>query len=152
MGSHMAKTSWSRNGQPFTDLKYSRKHLWEFDGGVVVPGSSSPHVVRVPYSDPSAVDPEEAFVAAISSCHLLTFLWIAARQGFIVNSYKDDAEGFMATNEAGGMFVERVILRPAIRYEGREPTAEEADSLHHAAHLECYIANSVISEIIVEPA
>lgn len=151
MSEYIATISWQRNGAVFTDNKYSRAHQWKFDGGVTVPGSSSPHVVRLPFSDPSAVDPEEAFVASLSSCHMLTFLYIAAKRGFVVDSYEDQALGVMAKNGVGKLAMTVVTLRPKIVFSGREPTSEESDSMHHQAHEECFIASSVKTDVRCEP-
>jgi organic hydroperoxide reductase OsmC/OhrA len=150
---YTAHVRWQRQaGEPFTDNRYNRRHEWRFDGGAVVPGSSSPHSVRLPYSDASAVDPEEALVAAASSCHLLTFLYLAAKAGWLVDAYEDDAVGLMARNEQGRLAITHITLRPAIRFGGaREPTAAELAQLHHDAHEQCYIANSLKSEIVCEP-
>jgi organic hydroperoxide reductase OsmC/OhrA len=134
----------------FLKLRYSREHRWTFDGGIEVPASSSPSVVPVPWSNPRAVDPEEAYVAAIASCHMLTFLFVAARAGFAVASYRDDAVGVMTRTPAGVAWVSRVTLAPKITYAGdRQPGADELAKLHHAAHEGCFIANSVKTEIVV---
>jgi len=149
---YKATVSWKRpDGEAFTDLKFSRGHQWSFDGGVTVPGSSSPLSVKVPYSRADAVDPEEALVAALSSCHMLTFLYFAARGGFVVDSYVDDAIGVMTKNERGKLFVSKTTLRPRIAFSGaKQPSAAELDQLHHHAHEECYIANSVLTEVVIE--
>jgi len=151
---YKATVSWRRGGaEAFTDGKFSRAHEWSFDGGVKVPASSSPLSVKVPFSRADAVDPEEALVAALSSCHMLTFLYLAYRQGFVVDSYDDDAVGVMTKNERGKLYVSKVTLRPAIAFSGaRQPSAAELAQLHHYAHEECYIANSVLTEVVVEPA
>jgi organic hydroperoxide reductase OsmC/OhrA len=147
-----ATIRWQRGDQPFIDKRYSRRHEWHFDGGAVVPGSSSPHAVRVPYSDPAAVDPEEAFVAALSSCHMLWFLDIAARAGWVVDDYRDTALGVMAPNAEGKLAMTRVTLRPAVTFSGgKQPDAGQLQALHHQAHAECFIANSVKSEVRCEP-
>jgi len=151
MSEYSATISWQRQGAAFTDQKYSRAHQWRFDGGAVVPGSSSPHVVRVPLSDPAAVDPEEAFVASLASCHMLFFLSLAAGKGLIVDSYQDAAVGVMAKNEAGRMAMTVVTLRPKAVFAGRQPTPEELSSLHHRAHDECFIASSVKTDVRCEP-
>jgi organic hydroperoxide reductase OsmC/OhrA len=152
MSEYTATIAWERSGAVFSDQRYSRKHLWKFDGGVEVPASSSPHVVPVPLSDPAAVDPEEAFVAAISSCHMLWFLSIACERGFVVESYRDEAVGVMERNSEGKLAMTRVTLRPRVVFADYnspdEPTFLE---MHHAAHDECYIANSVKSEVVCEP-
>ena len=151
MSDYTATISWQRLGAVFTDQKYSRAHQWRFDGGLTVPGSSSPHVVRLPYSDPAAVDPEEAFVASLSSCHMLFFLSLAAKQGLVVDSYEDAAVGVMAKNEAGRMAMTVVTLRPKAVFSGRQPTAQELHDLHHRSHEECFIASSVKTDVRCEP-
>ena len=149
---YAAEVVWARDGQDFLSNRYSRRHLLRFDGGAEVAGSSSPHSVPLPMSDASAVDPEEAFVASLASCHMLWFLAIAAKRRFIVDHYADAAVGVMARNAAGRMAMTRVTLRPHVAFSGeRRPTAEELDALHHKAHEECYIANSVTSDVRVEP-
>jgi organic hydroperoxide reductase OsmC/OhrA len=150
---YKATVSWRRDsGEAFTDGKFSRAHQWSFDGGVTVPASSSPLSVKVPLSRADAVDPEEALVAALSSRHMPTF-YLAYRQGFVVDSYDDDALGIMSKNERGKLYVSKVTLRPAIAFSGaKQPSAAELAQLHHHAHEECYIANSVLTEVAVEPA
>ena len=149
---HKVEVRWSRGEAIFTDNRYSRGHTWHFDGGVEVPASSSPHVVRVPYSVAAAVDPEEAFVAAISSCHMLWFLSLAADAGFRVDQYLDEAVGVMGRNAAGKTAVTRVTLQPRVTFSGEKlPTRARIDELHHKAHEECFIANSVTTEILCEP-
>lgn len=151
MSAHKATVRWKRGNAIFTDNKYSRAHQWLFDGGAVVPGSSSPHVVPVPLSDPAAVDPEEAYIASISSCHMLWFLSIAAARGFVVDSYEDEAVGTMTRNERKVLWVSKVTLNPRIRYGGDErPTAAEQQSMHHSAHEQCFIANSTKTEVVVQ--
>jgi len=148
---YRATVKWTRGDAVFTDQRYSRGHAWSFDGGIEVPASSSPLSVRLPYSVAEAVDPEEAFVAAVSSCHMLTFLYVAAKEGFVVDSYSDEAVGEMTKNEHGKLWVSKVTLAPAIAFTGtKNPTAEQLEHLHHLAHEECYIANSVRSEIVVQ--
>jgi organic hydroperoxide reductase OsmC/OhrA len=150
---YRATVKWKRDGSAFTDQRYSRGHSWSFDGGITVPASSSPLSVRLPYSVAEAVDPEEAFVAALASCHMLTFLYVAAKQGFVVDEYADDAVGEMSKNERGKMWVSKVMLAPAVTFAGeKRPSAEQLDELHHLAHEECYIANSVKSEVVVQGA
>jgi organic hydroperoxide reductase OsmC/OhrA len=152
MAEYKAEIVWSRNGAVFTDNRYSRGHVWGFDGGVEVPASSSPHAVKLPYSVEAAVDPEEALVAALSSCHMLSFLYIAAKRGFVVDSYRDEAIGIMGKNERGKLWVTRVTLYPATIFGGeRKPTWEELVAMHHEAHEECFIANSVKTEVRCEP-
>jgi organic hydroperoxide reductase OsmC/OhrA len=143
---------WQRNGQSFADQRYSRAHEWIFDGGLHVPASSSPLSVPLPMSVAANVDPEEAFVAAASSCHMLFFLSIAAQRGFVVDDYRDEAVGVMEKNAEGKIAMTRIILRPAIAFSGRQPGAAELDAIHHSAHDKCYIANSVKTEIVVEAA
>jgi organic hydroperoxide reductase OsmC/OhrA len=152
MGLHTANVRWERGEQPFLDNRYSRAHRWRFDGGAEVAGSSSPDVVAPPMSDPKAVDPEEAFIASLSSCHMLWFLSLAAARGFRVDRYVDDAEGTMAKNAAGKRAITQVTLRPAVQFSGEKmPTPAEIEGLHHKAHEECFIANSVKTEVRVEP-
>jgi organic hydroperoxide reductase OsmC/OhrA len=152
MSTYSATILWQRNGAAFTDQRYSRAHVWRFDGGVEVPGSSSPHTVPLPYSNPQTVDPEEAFVAALSSCHMLWFLHLAAMRGFVVERYEDRADGVMAKNAEGKLAVTRVTLRPHVEFAGeKQPEREDIEDLHHAAHAECFIANSVKSEVRCEP-
>jgi organic hydroperoxide reductase OsmC/OhrA len=151
-GHHTARVRWERNGGDFAGKRYSRVHRWTFDGGLTVLASASPDVVKAPYSDPSGVDPEEAFVASLASCHMLTFLWHAALAGFIVESYEDEADGVLAKNSAGQAAITQVTLKPMARFSGGKlPNAQELDHLHHLAHRDCFIANSVKTEIICEP-
>ena len=146
---YRATVAWRRGDQAFTDNKYSRGHAWRFDGGIEVPGSSAPAVVPV-YSVEAAVDPEEAFVASLSSCHMLFFLAFAAKYGYRIDSYEDKAVGEMAKNEAGKLYVSKVTLNPDIIFSGdKRPSAEEVEKLHHRSHVECFIANSVKSDVIV---
>lgn len=150
---YRATLKWARGDAKFTDQRYSRSHSWSFDGGITVPGSSSPLSVRLPYSVAEAVDPEEAFVASVSSCHLLTFLYIAAKQGYVVDSYVDEAVGEMTKNERGKMWMSKVTLNPQIAFSGdKRPSAAQLEELHHLSHEECYIANSVKSEVVVQGA
>ncbi len=152
MPEYKAVVSWRRDGAVFTDNRYSRGHRWSFDGGVEVPASASPHVVPLPHSVEAAVDPEEAFVASLSSCHMLFFLSIAAKRGFVVDGYRDEAVGIMAKDASGKLAMTRVTLRPEVRYEGgRRPSADEELSIHHRAHEECFIARSVRTEVLCEP-
>ena len=152
MSTYTAAIRWSRGEQKFTDNRYSRAHLWRFDGGAVVPASSSPAVVPLPMSDAAAVDPEEAFVASLSSCHMLWFLALAAKRGYTVDSYADDASGVMEKNPAGRLAMTSVTLRPLVEFSGAKlPDRAALDALHHAAHAECFIAASVRSEVRLEP-
>ena len=153
MSSHHVTVEWNRGDARFTDNRYSRGHRWRFDGGAEVPASASPHVVPVPMSVPAAVDPEEALVAALSSCHMLWFLSLAAERGLVVDSYRDEAVGTMAKNGGGQLAMTKVVLRPDVRYGGdRRPSRSEEDALHHQAHEECFIARSVRTEVTCEPA
>jgi organic hydroperoxide reductase OsmC/OhrA len=147
-----ARVIWSRqSGEKFVDNRYSRAHEWSFDGGVTVRASSSPSVVPVPLSVTDAVDPEEALVASASSCHMLYFLFFAAKRGFVVDRYDDEAFGVLEKNEAGKMFMSRITLRPQVAFSGeKSPTADELQALHHSAHEECFIATSLKTEIGVE--
>ena len=148
-----AQITWTRDGARFSDNRYSRGHEWSFDGGVKVKASASPSVVPLPYSVVDAVDPEEALVAAVSSCHMLWFLSIAAKRGFVVDGYVDDAFGVIEKDAGGKFAISRITLRPRIEFSGdRLPTDDELQSLHHAAHDECFIANSLKSEVVVEAA
>ena len=151
MSEHKAIISWKRTSPDFLKGKYSREHTWTFDGGITVPASPSPSVVPVPFSNPAHVDPEEAFVAAVSSCHMLTYLYLAYQQGFQVDSYADEAVGRMTKNERGVPWVSSVILHPQIAYSGDKlPTEADEKHLHHEAHQQCFIANSIKTEVIVE--
>ncbi|MFN7129073.1 MAG: OsmC family protein [Brevundimonas sp.] len=150
MSAHGATIEWMRGEQPFTDKRYSRGHSWTFDGGAVVPGSSSPAGVPVPLSDASAVDPEEAMVASLSSCHMLWFLAFAANAGLVVDSYRDAASGELDKNAAGQRYLARVALRPVTAFSGRQPDQAELDALHHSAHEHCEMAHSVRAEITIE--
>jgi organic hydroperoxide reductase OsmC/OhrA len=152
MSSYLAELLWERGQQEFTGLRYSRRHRLRFDGGAEVLGSSSPAVVPVPASDPTGVDPEEAFVASLASCHMLWFLAIAAKRGFVVDRYEDVATGELGRNAAGRQAMTRVVLRPKVDFSGASlPTREQLEALHHKAHEECYIANSVTTEVVVSP-
>ena len=150
MSTYTAKITWKCDSpETFAKNQYTRAHTWLFDGGVVVPASSSPHAVRVPFSVEEAVDPEEALVAAASSCHMLSFLWVASKKGFIVESYEDDAVGEMTKNDAGKEWVSKITLNPTIVWVGNAPSNEELSEMHHAAHEGCYIANSIRSEVVI---
>jgi len=148
---YTANVVWTRPGDaPFKDNKYSRAHQWHFDGGAVVPASSSPLSVRVPLSDPAGVDPEEALIAALSSCHMLFFLSFAAAGGFVIDKYDDEAVGVLDKNARGTTSITKITLRPKITWVGAPPSAEQLDKLHHRSHDACYIANSVNAEVVVE--
>jgi organic hydroperoxide reductase OsmC/OhrA len=153
MADYACTLEWSRGSAAFTDLQYSRAHTWRFDGGTVVPGSSSPHSVRLPFSDPGAVDPEEALVAAVSSCHMLWFLSLAAAEGYIVDRYSDAAEGRVGPVGFGRTAMTDIVLRPQVVFSGaRRPDQRGYDALHHVAHERCTIANSLRSAVRVEGA
>ena len=146
----MAELSWRSDGE-FASGRYSRRHQWRFDGGAVVSASSSPDVVPVPLSDPAGIDPEEALVASAASCHMLWFLSLAHEAGLVLESYSDAAEGMMGRIAPGRRALTRITLRPKILFAGRQPSADELERLHHEAHDRCFIANSLKTEIVVEP-
>ena len=151
---YTATVEWQRGpaDESFTAGRYSRRHLLRFDGGAVVPGSAAVGNAPLPWSDPAAVDPEETFIASIASCHMLWFLALAAKAKFAVASYRDEASGEMTKNSDGKLWVSSVTLRPDVRFEGdRQPTRDEHLALHHKAHEECFIANSVKTEVLCEP-
>ena len=153
MHRYESEVSWSRDGADFVDQRYSRRHVWSFDGGLTLDASSSPHVVPLPYSDPAAIDPEEALVASASSCHMLWFLSLAAKRGFVVDRYVDRAFGVMGKDADGRIAFTRITLRPEIAFVGETvPTAQELAALHEAAHGSCFIANSLKTPIVVEAA
>ena len=150
MSEYKATIKWQRNSPDFLKGKYSREHTRTFDGGVIVPASSSPSVVPVPYSNPANVDPEEAFIASISSCHMLTFVYLAGKQGFQIDRYEDESVGVTTKNEKGVPWVSLVTLNPKIVYSGeKSPTPADEKHLHHLAHEQCYIANSIKTEVVV---
>lgn len=153
MAEHTATVSWQlREGDDFPSQRYSRAHEWRFDGGAVVPGSAAAGYIRRAFIDESAVDPEEALLAAAASCHLLYFLAYAAKDGFTIDRYVDKPVGTVAKNAAGDPWVATVVLRPAARFVGeRLPTRAEIDDLHHRAHKSCIIANSLKSAMTIEP-
>ena len=150
MSKHVATVRWQRGDAVFTDDEYSRAHTWAFDGGISVPASASPDVVPLPMSEAAAVDPEEAFVAALSSCHMLFFLSLAQKRGYVVDTYVDDAVGTMGKNAEGKTAVTHVVLRPAATYVGEHPDRASLEKLHHRAHELCFIANSVATDIDTE--
>ncbi len=149
---YTAEILWLRGDQNFLDNRYSRAHVVRFDGGAEIAASSSPHVVPVPYSDATAIDPEEMFVASISNCHMLFFLSIAAQKKFRIDRYRDNPIGVMAKDANGRMVVSTVTLTPEVQFSGeRLPSRAEIDSMHHEAHEQCFIANSVRTEVRCEP-
>ena len=151
MHSYIAKVFWERGDQTFTNDNYSRGHILEFDGGSVVPASASPTIVPLPQSIAENVDPEEAFVASLSSCHMLFFLAIAAEQGIVVDQYLDAATGHMAKDDRGRTAMTKVILRPEATYSGEKiPDRQAIEKIHHRAHDLCFIANSVRTEVVTE--
>jgi organic hydroperoxide reductase OsmC/OhrA len=153
MSEHTAVVAWQRNGAVFTDNRYSRGHSWTFDGGVELSASASPHVVPRPLSVDAAVDPEEAFVAALASCHMLWFLSIAARRGFVIDAYRDEAVGRMGPNDAGRPAITEVTLRPQVVFAAdKRPSPSEHRALHHEAHEQCFIARSVKTDVKCEPS
>lgn len=150
---HTATVSWRLpDGADFARGRYSRGHVWRFDGGIEVKASGSPTIIPAPYAPHDAVDPEEAFVASLSACHMLTFLDLARRGGYVIESYDDAAEGLMERNEAARFWLSRVTLRPRIVFIGdKQPMPEDLDRLHEEAHDHCFIANSVKTAVLVEP-
>lgn len=149
MADYLATVEWRSDGG-FREGRYSRAHWLSFDGGAVVPGSASPHVVPEPFSDPAGVDPEEALVASASACHMLWFLHLARDAGYEVAAYRDEARGTMGKDERGRIAMTRIVLRPEIEFEGGAPDPETLARLHHEAHECCFIANSLRTEIVVE--
>lgn len=153
MADHLYKATvvWRRDDGDFAKGRYSRAHVWRFDGGIELAASASPLVVPKPFADESAVDPEEAFVASLSSCHMLTFVDMARRAGFVVDSYDDTGEGEMERLAAGRWWIAKVTLRPRIVFSGdKQPTQSDIDELHHKAHDACFIASSVKTEIDIQ--
>ena len=151
MSEHAATIRWQRDGQQFSSNHYSRGHTWEFDGGAIVSASASPHIVPLPMSIAENVDPEEAFVAALSSCHMLVFLSIAAKRGYVVDEYLDEASGVMGDDEQGRMAITNVTLRPAAIYSGdKRPSRQQVEKMHHQSHKLCFIANSVKTVVETE--
>ena len=153
MSTYTATVRWTRD--PSTDFargQYSRAHEWSIDGGLTVPASPSPHIVPAPWNDPAGVDPEEAFIASLSSCHMLFFVDFARRDGWVVDSYVDEAEGVLEKRADGRMAMTRVTLHPRIAWGGdRLPDEAAIADLHHRAHLACFIANSVNTDVTVAP-
>ena len=152
MSTYSATIRWRRMGEgDFARGQYSRAHEWEFDGGLTVPASPSPHIVPAPWNDPNGVDPEEAFVASLSSCHMLFFVDLARRAGFVVDEYVDEAEGVLEKRADGKMWMSKVTLHPRVEFSGeKRPSKADIADLHHRAHEACFIANSVTTEVTVE--
>jgi organic hydroperoxide reductase OsmC/OhrA len=146
---HRATVVWRRGEGDFAKGHYSREHLWRFDGGAEVAASATPSIVPAPWSSATAVDPEEAFVASLSSCHMLTFIDIARHKGFVVDSYEDDAVGILARNAEGRRWISAVTLTPRIAFAGRQPSSDDLAELHHRAHEACFIANSVRTAVTI---
>lgn len=147
MSRYTATVAWQRRSdEAFVDQKYSRGHEWRFDGGAVVAASSSPHIVPK-HSVEANVDPEEAFIASLSSCHMLFFLSFAAAQGFVVDDYTDESEGTLTRNADGQMAMTEIVLAPRVTYQGRAPDRATEEALHHKAHEACFLANSVKTRI-----
>ena len=152
MSAYFATVNWVRGSQEsYIDNQYSRGHEWRFDGGAVVPASSSPHVVPLPYSVEANVDPEEAFVASLSSCHMLFFLSIAAKRKYVVDAYTDNAVGTMEKDGDGKVSMTKVVLKPHVTFsDDKQPTMAQLEKMHHQAHELCFIANSVKTEVVTE--
>lgn len=151
MSNYSATILWKRNGQSFIDNQYSRLHQWQLQEGTIIEASSSPQIVPTPFSDPTAIDPEEAFIASLASCHMLWFLSIASKKGFSVEHYKDNAKGFMEKDINNSLAITKVVLRPHTKYLGDfMPSKEEDHEMHHEAHSKCFIANSVKTDIEIE--
>ena len=152
MSEYIANILWQRDAnEKFTDNKYSRAHQWEFDGGAIVAASPSPHIVPLPYSVEENVDPEEAFIASLSSCHMLFFLQIAAKRKYVIDKYVDHAIGVMKQGSDGKISMTKVTLRPYVEFSGeKQPTLEQLEKMHHQAHDQCFIANSVKTEVVTE--
>ena len=152
MHQFFATVAWQRDGQDFAGQRYSRGHAWQFDGGLTVPASSSPLSVPLPMSVAANIDPEEALVAATSSCHMLFFLSLAAQRGYVIDDYRDAAVGELGKNAAGRLAMTRIVLRPRIAFAGTPPSPEALAALHHDAHERCYIANSLKADVVVAGA
>lgn len=151
MSTYHAAVTWTRGTQEFLRQRYSRGHTWTFDEGVSIRASASPHVVRAPWHETAAVDPEEALAAALASCHMLFFLSDASRNGHVVESYADTPEALMAKGPDGREWITRITLRPVVTFRDRAPSAEEFTRMHDEAHAACYIANSIKGEVVLEP-
>lgn len=152
MSEYRAVVEWSRGAAAFTDNRYSRGHSWTFDGGIEVPASASPSVVPLPLSVEKAVDPEEAFVASLSSCHMLVFLSIAAKRGYVVDRYRDEAVGVLSKDSSGKLAMTRVTLRPQVHFASDKiPSSDDFAAIHHDSHEQCFIASSVKTDVRCEP-
>jgi organic hydroperoxide reductase OsmC/OhrA len=147
MSEHTVTVQWTRQTPDFVYETYNRDHDWQFDNGTTIPASATPHY----RGNANCIDPEEAFVASLSSCHMLTFLAIAARQRYVVDSYRDEAVGILGKNDSGALAMTKVTLRPAVAFGGeKQPSDNDLRSLHDQAHHECFIANSVKTDVVVE--
>jgi len=151
MSEHRATVEWQRQTAQFDYQTYNRSHTLVFEGGIRVPASAAPANIPASAVGTPGVDPEQAFVASLSSCHMLWFLHLASRAGLVVEHYVDEALGVLEKNAAGRMAMTRVTLRPAVTYAGRRPTSEEHAKLHEEAHDKCFIANSVKTQVAMEP-
>ncbi len=152
MSEHKAVIHWQRTSPDFLKGRFSREHTWSFDGGLTVPASASPAVVPAPFSNPAGIDPEEAFVASVSSCHMLTFLYFAYREGFQVDSYDDQASGHTAKDEKGTTWISSVTLQPKISFGGAKlPAPADLERLHQLAHEQCFVANSIKTKVSIAP-
>lgn len=152
MAQHLATIEWQLKDGDFRKGRYSRAHTWCFDGGQTVAASASPQIVPQPWSDAQGIDPEEALIAALSSCHMLSFLWLAAKAGFVALAYSDQATGVLSPNARGVLWLSRVRLQPQVQWQaGNTPDAATELALHHQAHDECFIAQSVKTEVVCEP-
>ena len=150
MSTHLATIRWQNSGPDILQREYSREHTWHFDGGLTVPASPSPLIVAAPWSNASSLDPEEAFVASVASCHMLWFLHVAIDAGFAAKSYEDTAIGRMTRNELGALWISQITLNPTVCWSGdRQPSAPDVSELHRLAHEQCFIANSIKTEVIV---
>lgn len=152
MSEYKAIVSWGRGpNEEYVDQKYSRAHSWEFEGGITVPATASHHIVPVPYSNPDYVDPEQAFVASLSSCHMLFFLDLCALRGYIIDEYIDEAVGVLEKNSEGKLAMTLVTLSPKVKFSGNKiPDEKKQEKLHHRAHDLCFIANSAKTEVVVD--
>jgi organic hydroperoxide reductase OsmC/OhrA len=150
MSTHSATIRWKNTGPDFLNRMYSREHTVHFDGGAVMPGSPSPQIVHSPWSNPASVDPEECFVAAVASCHMLWFLHVVIDAGYVADSYQDEAEGVMTRNDRGLLWISQIILRPQVVWSGSTPAVDEQRHLHHLAHEQCFIANSIKTEVRID--
>lgn len=151
MSNHTATIRWARKGPDFLERRYSREHTWHFDGGAAIAASPSPLVVPAPWSNEAAVDPEEAFVASVSSCHMLWFLHVAVDAGFIADSYEDAAVGVMTKNGDGIPWISRITLRPQVSWSGESlPTPKDVENMHHEAHRRCFISASIKTDVVIE--